>query len=222
MRTIRSGLLLALCLALAACAVLNRQVIEGSGTMTTETRAVTDFTEIVLAGSGDVVVMIGDDEGVVIEAEDNLLPYLTADVRGGELVLGVKPFVQIVPSESIRYTVTVSQLEGVSISGSGRVQVPQVAEDWLKFELTGSGTIAAVGSVDEFEAVLTGSGSVDAGELQAHDARVSLPGSGNLVVWATERLEVTIAGSGNVSYYGSPEIHETVTGSGLVQDLGNR
>jgi hypothetical protein len=200
-----------------------REAIEGSGVLTTETRPVSGFTQIVLAGPGSAKVVFGDSDALVIEAEDNLLPYLTAAVSGSRLTLGTKPNTDLHPSRPIRYTITVRDLDGITISGSANADIPQVGVDRLEFELSGSGTITAAGAVDELVAELSGSGSVLTGDLQALAADVSLPGSGTLVVWATQRLHITLGGSGNVNYYGHPlDFQQEVHGSGSVHDLGDR
>jgi hypothetical protein len=214
-------------LLLAGCSSLpiasQRDTIEGSGTLATETRAVSGFSEIVLEGQGDAEIVFGAGEALVIEAEDNLLPYLTTTVRGAQLVISTRPNVDLLPTRPIRYSVTVTQLDGIRISGSGNVTVPEVVADRLEFEISGSGGITAAGAVDEVEAVLSGSGSIAAGDLQALAADVDLPGSGNIVVWATQRLHLKLGGSGSISYYGQPsDLEQEVTGSGTVRALGDK
>jgi hypothetical protein len=221
------GVFMALSLLLSACSYLpsrsTANTITGSGTLASETRALGGFTEIALAGFGEAEVVIGEPEGVVIEAEDNLLPYLTSEVRGGRLVIGTKPNTSVTTTRPVRYTITVKHLEGIELSGSGNVTVPQVVADRLKFAIPGSGNITAAGTVDELEALLSGSGNVNTGDLQATTARVELPGSGNLVVWATQRLSVKLNGSGSVSYYGKPtELEREIHGSGAVIGLGDK
>jgi hypothetical protein len=221
------GLFVAVSLVLSACTTLqglsNPSVIEGSGTLATETRALSGFTEIVLAGSGDVDVVVGEPEGVVIEAEDNLLPLLTTEVSGGRLVIGTKAYTRLAATLPIHYTVTLKHLEAIQITGSGKVTIPQVMADWLKFELSGSGHLTARGSVDELHEVLSGSGNIDTADLQATAARVDLPGSGNIAVWVTQSLNVTLDGSGSVTYYGHPDqFEQDIHGSGEVHGLGDK
>jgi hypothetical protein len=197
--------------------------VQGSGTLATETRSVTGFTEIVLAGFGEVEVVVGQSAGLVIEAEDNLLPYLTARVSGERLVLGTQPNVSLTPTRSVVYTVTLPDLERVELSGSGTVTVLEVAADELRVQLPGSGTIKVSGTVEEFEAALPGSGTVEAGDLRAKDVRVELPGSGDLIVWATDSLRVTLNGSGTISYYGQPaNLEQSINGSGDITALGEK
>ena len=73
-------------LVLSACSVIN-----GSGHVETETRQVSGFTGIDLAGSGEVTIEQGDAESLTIEADDNVLPALTSKVSDSTLKLGKKP-----------------------------------------------------------------------------------------------------------------------------------
>lgn len=64
------------CLALGACDELGVGT-RGSGTVITESRDLSDFNEVVLQGSGEVVVTVDGTEALTIEAEDNIMPLLT-------------------------------------------------------------------------------------------------------------------------------------------------
>jgi hypothetical protein len=219
--------MIAFALVLTGCSSLSiagpAETVEGSGTLASETRAVSGFTEIVLAGQGEIDIVFGDSEAMSIEAEDNLLPYLTTTVSGSRLTIGTKPNINLQPTRLIRYHVTLRQLTRVEISGSGNVDLPEVVGDRLEFEITGSGNLTAAGAVDELDATLSGSGNILTGDLQAIAVDVSLLGSGNLTVWATERLHIQVGGSGSVSYYGRPaDLQQAITGSGSVIDLGDK
>src|SRR5687767_8419257 len=77
-------------LVLSACGLFqgdDDRVITGSGRVTSETRAVSGITAIALEGLGEVVVQQGATEGLIIEAEDNLLPLITSTVENGTLRL---------------------------------------------------------------------------------------------------------------------------------------
>lgn len=78
-----SALMLVVAVLAAGCTI-------GSGSMITETRNVSGFDEIVLLGSGDVIVTMTGTESLEIEAEDNIMPLLTTEVRNGRLELGPK------------------------------------------------------------------------------------------------------------------------------------
>ena len=81
-------LLLAMVITMCSCGSL--RTIRGTGDITSETREVSGFSAVNLAGIGNVVVDYGEQESLRIEAEDNLLPYLESKVEGDTLTLGVR------------------------------------------------------------------------------------------------------------------------------------
>lgn len=62
----------------------------GSGNLITEEREVSDFDRVELASDGELMLTQGGSESLIIEAEDNVMSYITSEVRGGTLVLGLK------------------------------------------------------------------------------------------------------------------------------------
>jgi hypothetical protein len=215
-------LLVILAAALAGCGLLGTEVVTGSGSVATETRTVDDFTAVELAASGDVTIAFGQAAGLTIEADDNLLPYLTSEVRGDRLVLGTRSNVDLVTENPIRYSITVQELTAVTLPGSGTIQVDPLQASAVEFSLPGSGTIMAAGTADEVEVTLQGSGNVDLGDLRAGTGRVRLDGSGNITVWVTGRLEASLPGSGNIFYFGQPTLAEDINGSGSISSLGDK
>ena len=62
--------------------------IQGSGDVITESRDVSGFDSVSLSGIGRVIITQGDDESLTIETDDNLMKYITSEVRDGTLELG--------------------------------------------------------------------------------------------------------------------------------------
>ena len=65
---------------------------------------------------------------------------------------------------------------------------------------------------------MSGSGDLRLFDLRAREVHVSIAGSGDAKVNASERLDATVAGSGDVRYRGNPkEVAQSVNGSGSVE-----
>jgi hypothetical protein len=69
--------------------------VRGSGRVEEEERLVRGFTGVELATFGDLDIRLGDEEGLRIEAEDNLLPYFETEVRNGILKISSRPGVTL-------------------------------------------------------------------------------------------------------------------------------
>ena len=128
--------LLAVVLLVSACSVT-----KGSGQVVTETREVSGFTKVELSGSAELTVEKTGTESLSISAEDNLLPQLTSDVSGDTLILGTKPNTSILPTKPITYSVTVTDLTGLAVSGSGSVRVSNLMTNSLTTKISCSGKL---------------------------------------------------------------------------------
>lgn len=209
---VRGSAVIALILASAACNVAGG--VRGSGNVITESRVVSGFSEIVLMGSGDVVVDVGGAESLTIEAEDNIVALLESEVRGGRLELGSKS--SISPTRAIKYTVSAVALDRVSISGSGDITATNVDTESFEVEISGSGRVEPIGTASDLAVDIRGSGSYEGERLVAATGTVSISGSGDAFVNVTGDLDVSISGSGDVRYLGNPSLSTSLSGSGEV------
>lgn len=227
-----SGLVVALSIGLSGCGVFG---VRGSGDLITESRDVAGFDEIILEGSGTVLVSVTGEESLDIEAEDNLMPLLTSEVEDGRLILGSREAIS--PTRGIRYMVTVASLSGLSIQGSGEIDVFGVEADTLEVvisgsgemvltdmtvgdflvRISGSGDLIAAGSAADLNITVSGSGAYAGEDLLSGTATVVVSGSGNVVVNASDRLDAAVSGSGDIEYLGDPIVDSTISGSGDVR-----
>ena len=115
-----AGVLIVAILALTSCSIVTT-----TGPTRTESRTVSGFSKVELAGSGDVTIDQTGSESLTIEAGDKVLPNLTSDVVGDTLVLGTKRGAVLTPGGRISYHLSVKDLTGLTVSGSGEVTAPQ-------------------------------------------------------------------------------------------------
>jgi hypothetical protein len=212
------------------------ETVTGSGTIISEEREVPVFNQISLKGSGKVILTKGENQNVQVNTDENIMPNIQTELKNGKLVIShernnLRPTV-------LKFHITVANLEGVSISGSGDINgndefnsdnfyadiagsgdiAIKVSANRLESNISGSGSIYLTGSTNSYDATITGSGDVDAFELRARDSSVVITGSGNCRISVSDKLQVKITGSGDVLYKGYPEIDQTITGSGSVKD----
>jgi hypothetical protein len=201
----------------AGCNSLGSPAVRGSGVVGTETRELSGFTEIRLSGTGEVTVEQGDTESLTVEAEDNILPLLESRVIDGRLMLGARDNVSVRPTRPIRYRVTLKELTGLGVSGSGSFKVQGVDTPRLAADISGSGSAKLAGRADDVRLSISGSGDYDAAGLASQTAEVVISGSGSATVNTSRRLVAKVSGSGSVHYLGDPTIEQHVSGSGSVK-----
>src|SRR5688500_18348008 len=104
-------LVLAMTLSLAACDMVRIGVpeggVRGSGNVTTEQRQVSGLGEVVLTTVGTLVIEQSDQESLSLEGEDNILPYIITEVKGGRLTIASKPGSRFTTTKSLTYKLKV-------------------------------------------------------------------------------------------------------------------
>jgi hypothetical protein len=206
---------LTLTLLISGCDVVINS-IKGSGNPKTESRTVSGFNSVEMDGSGELQVEQTGTESLTITADDNILQYLTSDVSNGRLRLGTKGNVGFSLSGPVVYKLTVKNLNGIELSGSGSIDGKALNSDSMKIESSGSGEITTSGNTNRMELQISGSGSFHGDGFKSKDAKIEIDGSGAATVAASDKLDVTINGSGSVEYIGDPKIAVTSNGSGTV------
>jgi Putative auto-transporter adhesin, head GIN domain len=207
------GILLLPLLALTACN--NDDVIKGSGNVTTENRAVGKFTAIRLSGIGHLVIERADSESLSVTVDDNLLPLFTTEVTDGILHLSVVKGKR--PSKAPTYKVTIRDLREVAVTGSGSIEAINLDGEVLSLSISGSASAKAAGRVDSLTVSISGSGSLGAAGLMVKRATITVSGSGDATVNASDELDASVSGSGDIRYIGSPRLTSRVSGSGSIE-----
>jgi putative autotransporter adhesin-like protein len=189
---------------------------EGSGVPATQTRDVGPFSSVELAGSNNVVIRVGEQQSVVVRADDNLVDRVTTEVQSGNLVIANTPG-SFTTKSPMSVEVSVPTLDALKLSGSGNIVVSGIEAESLDVALPGSGTLTGSGTAAKLAVTVSGSGTVQFGRLAANDVRADVSGSGSIFVTATRSLDASVSGSGAILYTGSPqEVTKSVTGTGAI------
>ena len=209
--------------------------VKGSGNIVSEERQVSEFREVSLKGTGKIFISKGPSHSLKIQTDDNILPLIETTVSNGKLTISHEKY--NLKTATLNYFITVRELNGISIYGSGDVQSSSqfTADDFyaeikgsgdisldlavrnLKSEISGSGNINLSGKATSHMASIKGSGDIDAFEMASEDVSISIKGSGDCKVSATRILTAEIAGSGDVYYKGQPRINSSIKGSGSLK-----
>ncbi len=190
-------------------------VIQGSGNVVRQNRAVGAFQRVEAMGSEDVQVRVGARPSLVIAADDNILPLITTEVRAGTLKISSRGSYRM--RGPIRVWLTTPSLEAFKTSGSGNVDIQGVRSGRLELMIQGSGDMQATGSTRELDLDIHGSGTARLASLNAANVSASLYGSGDATVRATGSLDARVYGSGTLRYVGTPaNIRRQNFGSGRI------
>lgn len=209
-------------LLMSACNFTGIRIVTGSGIIAEESRDVSGFDAVDISGSGDVIITQGDAEGVTIEAEENLLPYIRTDVRGRTLYIYIDHtnLLTINTSRPMRFHVSMKDVTGLETSGSGSITSEKITTDRLDIDISGSGSIKIENlKAGQLTADVSGSGDIKFDNLETDRLRIDISGSGDSVIKGKAEIqELKISGSGACDHSGlkSKEVSIDVSGAGSV------
>jgi Putative auto-transporter adhesin, head GIN domain len=204
-----------------------------------ETRDVKDFTKVSFGVAGNLYINIGPEFKVVLEGEKRDLEDVITEVSGGRLVIKKENW-KFNFSEKITAYVTMPELRGLGVSGSGKAEIKDAVKvEDLDLSVSGSGKIysqditvsklgcsisgsgdivlGSNGNASRAEISISGSGNYEGESFKIASAEVHISGSGNCTCNVTESLKAGVSGSGDVTYEGNPRVDAHVSGSGKVR-----
>jgi hypothetical protein len=206
-------LAVALLSTVAGCHIGNR--MKGSGNMKTEKRELSAFKAIETGGAFDLEITCQKPQSVEIQADDNLLPLVEAEVRDGVLHVDTKENYH--SNKLITLRISVQDLNHITISGAGTAHITGIKNDKFELNSTGAAKMDISGETKEVTLSNSGAGLIDAHSLRAAKADVKLSGAGQVEVFASDRLDVNISGVGRVKYSGQPKVvNKNISGIGTV------
>lgn len=210
-------LVLVACISMALMSC-EKERISGSGTITAENRTVSGFTGVRVEGDVKVFITQGNSFTVQVKDYSNLLPYFETELDGTVLELGFKDDTHVSNSRT-EVSITLPVLQYLRIDGSGSIDVSGTFASVNQFDavISGSGEIGIQNAAAAtFKTDINGSGNIKAFGMIAGIAHTQTTGSGNTQLTATDKLNAKIVGSGNVYYKGTPLVQVDITGSGKV------
>jgi len=229
-------------LALGMLAISSCRKVIGRGDVITENRSIQNFTEVSSGINAKVYVTIQPDFDVEITAEENIVNAIQTNLSANKLEIKTKTGTILRPNDDIIIRIGLPALKKMIVSGSGDAFVQNtVTGDKVGFYVSGSGSISVEdvllsnelhaevsgsgdiyfenGEATNIDLDGSGSGEVDAANVQGIDGNIHLSGSGSTRVWLSGSLEGHISGSGSIYYRGDPAIDAHVSGSGKIKKI---
>lgn len=205
--------------------------------------AVKDFHGIASGGPIEVMVTIGNTEGIKFEGDADAIATLIAEVKSGILIIrpknSWKSWAKTYENKKIVAHVNAKSISSLTISGDGSMKVKGVVTataltttlsgsgsltanidaDQLTTVISGSGQLNLSGKTGKVNATLSGSCNFDGKSLSTENLSAKISGSGKITIQANNSIKATILGSGKILYSGNPTIEKTLIGSGEVSEI---
>lgn len=231
---------LLLAIAFIAVSVLGYSIpakrVTGNGKVIKETRQVSNFSSIDVGGAFEIELVKSNEEKIVIETDENIMPFIKIDVSGGELEIDNTEDINN-PTE-LKLTIYYKSLKGLDISGAATLFSSDVliaanlemdcsgaSEITLKLKVgnleadfSGASKIELEGIAKSVEMDLSGASVLRAFGLEINTLELEASGAAVVKVLVLDTFSLNASGASSVRYKGSPSIDlKDISGASSVR-----
>ncbi|GAB2527955.1 head GIN domain-containing protein [Rufibacter soli] len=206
------------------------QDVEGNGKFKSETRSVSSFTALSIAGGFEVELTQGTAPSLKLEAEENVLPLIESTVQNGTLTIKMKKGIK--NARTLKVFVTVQDLKKLQLAGgiklrtTNTLSAPSLALEFagginavlalqvkeLAADFAGGTKVTLSGRADKVTMDLAGATNLKALELKTNYLTLDAAGASSAQVSVAKELTVDAAGIVTVDYKGSPKVSHSGMG----------
>lgn len=190
--------------------------LTGSGVYDDYTIELDPFNEIVLFGPVDLKILQDEQQEVVINAEPEIIDYVSYEVVNQRLEIGIKETLDCFQSEEgITIRVTVPDIESLFVVGLSEIStIGNLDLDKLRMDIQGGANIILSGTIDEQIIDVSGEVRLYNFDLLTDETKIVVNGAGELEVSCESVLDINVTGTATIRYKGTPQISRT--GSGRI------
>lgn len=239
MKFIKIGVLLLAMVSLGSCQWnVNLGHTNGNGNVVTEDRPVSDFTEVKGTSGIDVYLTEGNQNKVVVEADENLMTLIETYVENDRLIIRTEGNIGKAKSKKVYVTYThldkIMASSGADVIGQSVIKAETIMLDASSgadlevevfakevFAETSSGSdIKVSGKATSLRADASSGSDLDARNLLVVDCRADASSGADITVNVKEKLVTEASSGGDIKYYGNPsEISKNKSASGSVRKM---
>lgn len=207
------------------------QQIKGSGNIKKEERTVQAFTKIEVSTAIQIVLTQGNgNPSIVVEADDNLLPYIRTKVSEDKLVVDVSGH-GFSATEAIVVHITVAHITDIEANSASKVSSTSrwrenrmeldinsaasldmnIDVTELEIDLSSAGKINLSGKCDKLNAEVSSAADLNAEELNTKTADIEVSSAAKARINVSGSLSYDVSSAGRLDYSGNPEIMKSIT-----------
>ncbi len=192
--------------------------------------------KLIVGGIASVKFVQGNEDSVVIEADDNIQEYLQADVHNNSLEIGLCGNGSLRINTPIVYYISLKSLEKITLSGSVAFYGSGITSEELQLKLSGStnfnsavqtkqlsikmsgsSRIKVSGETQHQSLKMSGSSRYDGERLKSKEGAVSASGASEVMIAVEDVLHIDVSGVVSVRYLGSPVLRVSKSGCASVK-----
>lgn len=186
--------------------------ITGNGVVVLENRTISPFDSIVYNGVGSLYFTQGSSIFASVEAESNIAPLITTEVRRNTLFVGVQNNTSIQPTKPIKINAGAPALYKFFVGGAGVANsTGPINTSSLLTEVSGAGSLELKGAATQLSSALSGSGQQKTSDLVANEVTITASGTSVGYVQVKNKLTASLSGVSTVYYKGNPVVTANVS-----------
>lgn len=215
----------------------NVNSIVGSGIIITESRPITEFSEVYVQGDYTLHIKQGNRYKLFLKMDDNLLDNTITEIEGDKLQIISNSSVLRSSAKDIYITVkdlnriklvgavdltnsNVFSVNSLSIISEGICNIDlHVHSNIVSLKLSGSSNVKIIGISNNLDVDMAGYGTLNSLGLFCDNVTLNLSGAVSSKVFSKKYLDVDINGAGQVYYKGTPELIIETSRKGKVLPL---
>ena len=214
--------------------------IRGSGRIITEKRVTGDFKGISVGGPFEVELKMGPVTEVVIESDDNILPYIETKVRMDILRIDIRNL-NSYSDVHLKVYITAPVITDLTASASanligkdlliskGSISINASSASTINAEIdapdveAGASSGASVrlsGRTRSYKAHVSSGAHLNTFDLLSEQTRVAASSGGTAHVHASVNLDANASSGASVNYHGAANVQKSVSSGGSVERGG--
>jgi hypothetical protein len=212
--------------------------IQAEGEVTSKQHDITGYSELRVSDTFQVHVIFSDtEEGVRIEANNNLHDKIVVEKDGNQLIIRLKNRTSVKGNATLNAYVTTQNLSTLFVSGASELTLDdawvihngsiyvsgashvygEVDADALHTVIDGASTLDLYGNVSSLNAKLYGSSDMRDYDLHIFDLNMELAGASVAFLSVDESIDVSASGASTLNYKGAAVITRSeLSGSSKV------
>lgn len=206
--------------------------VKGNGNVVEETREVPEFSKIKASAGINVYITQGDEEKVVVKADENILDAIKTEVDRDVLVITHIKSIRNATSDKVY--VTVKNLDKISANAGANVysESPLKLDDVelstsagsnlkvkieagnLKISSMAGANMYVEGTAETVEMSAAAGSNIKAENLEVRNCTAKASSGANVYIKVLEEIDAKASSGGNVFYFGSPNQLNVSSSSG--------
>ena len=212
--------------------------IKGTGYLVVHDRQADQlFTRVSVQQSITLYISQGKTEGITVEADDNIIPYIKTEIKNGQLNIFLDPEVIVRGYTAMNVSVSMPVITDINVAAAGRLEGSspftvnkleivasgagsvklEVKGSEVDVEASGAARLELKGEVEQFDLEMSSAATLKAWELRVKNCDAEISGAAKAEVSISGQLEAEISSAGILIYDGNPRItKQNVTGRGTL------